>query len=443
MEETLEFSDEIEGEEQFELDPKSKKIFSESKDPEVDGLYNKYKSGRLTLQPAYQREYVWDSKKASKLIESVLLAIPLPIIYLSQEKDGRENAIDGQQRLTSFFAFIDGKFPDGKFFKLSGLKVLPKLNGNSFSELDETDQAKIKYYTIRTVTFQNGSDEDLKFEIFERLNTGSVQLNDQELRNCIYRGPLNDALKDMARDPDFMHICGFKAADKRMRDVDLVLRFIAFRHYSYLKYKPPIKSFLNTVARELKNISDADLIKLKKSFRNACQNIRSLLDTNSFRTFYAGAKDNPEGHWEIKFNFSLFDILMYTFAEADKNQVYANLDCIRESFIDLMTTDENFIKSIEISTSSIQAVKQRFDIWRLRLDQIFENQNKQKRCFTFELKNQLFKNNGNCGLCGQQILSVDDSAVDHIEQYWLGGKTIPENARLTHRYCNAARPRKE
>jgi len=204
------------------------RIFTSSGDPEIDSLYNKYKRGRLVLQPDFQRQYVWDSTKASKLIESAILLIPLPIIYLSEEKDGKEYVIDGQQRLTSFFSFIDGAFPDGRPFKLSGLNVCADLNGKRFAELPEELQDKVRYYIIRTITFQKDSSENLKFEIFERLNTGSVQLNDQELRNCLYRGKFNIALKDMAADPDFMYICGLKAPDKRMKDKELVLRFAHF-----------------------------------------------------------------------------------------------------------------------------------------------------------------------------------------------------------------------
>lgn len=192
-------------------------------------------SAGVVLQPDFQRQYVWDPTKASKLIESAILLIPLPRIYLSEEKDGKEYVIDGQQRLTSFFSFIDGVFPHGSPFKLRGLTVCADLNGKKFSDLSEELQDKVRYYKVRAVTFLRNSSENLKFEIFERLNTGSVQLNDQELRNCLYRGRFNLALKEMAADTDFMHICGLKAPDKRMRDIELVLRFCAFYHKTYLE----------------------------------------------------------------------------------------------------------------------------------------------------------------------------------------------------------------
>lgn len=422
----------------------SKTIFTASGDPEIDSLYNREKKGKLILQPDFQRQYVWDATKASKLIESAILLIPLPIIYLSEEKDGKEYVIDGQQRLTSFFSFIDGKFPDGKPFKLSGLNVCVELNGKKFNELTDDLQDKIRCYIVRTITFKKESSENLKFEIFERLNTGSVQLNDQELRNCLYRGSFNAALKEMATDTDFMYICGLKAPDKRMKDKELVLRFSAFYHKTYLNYKAPIRNFLNIEAQEKRNISEKELLELKVAFKNSCQIIRSLFDSNAFKRFYKGKDGQPNGFWETKkFNTSLFDILMYSFAKEDKNKVFQNLDSIKEALITLMTDDQEFVDAIELSTSSVQAVTTRFDKWRLMLQSIIGISQKEPRCFSYKLKEDLMTANATCTICQQNILSIDDSAIDHIKQYWMGGKTIPENARLTHRYCNWARPRKE
>lgn len=435
------------GEEQDEeilVPEKENQIFTKITDPEVISLYNKHKRGQLVLQPDFQRQYVWDSTKASKLIESAILQIPLPIVYLSEEKDGKEYVIDGQQRLTSFFSFIDGSFPEGKPFKLSGLNVCSDLNGKKFNELTDELQNKINSYGVHTITFLKNSSENLKFEIFERLNTGSVQLNDQELRNCLYRGNFNVALKEMAADLDFMYICGIKAPDKRMKDIELVLRFCAFYHKTYLKYKAPIRSFLNIEAQEKRIITDIDLLELKSAFKNSCQIIRSLLDKNAFKRFYKGKDGQINGFWEpSKFNTSLYDILMYSFASEDKNKVFQNLDSIKEALIYLMTEDQEFVDSIELSTSSVQAVITRFDKWRDALKNILGVQQKEIRCFSYKLKEEMMSADPSCAICQQKIQSTDDAAIDHIKQYWTGGKTIPENARLTHRYCNWARPRNE
>ena len=421
------------GEEQDEeilVPEKENQIFTKITDPEVISLYNKHKRGQLVLQPDFQRQYVWDSTKASKLIESAILQIPLPIVYLSEEKDGKEYVIDGQQRLTSFFSFIDGSFPEGKPFKLSGLNVCSDLNGKKFNELTDELQNKINSYGVHTITFLKNSSENLKFEIFERLNTGSVQLNDQELRNCLYRGNFNVALKEMAADLDFMYICGIKAPDKRMKDIELVLRFCAFYHKTYLKYKAPIRSFLNIEAQEKRIITDKDLLELKSAFKNSCQIIRSLLDKNAFKRFYKGKDGQINGFWEpSKFNTSLYDILMYSFANEDKNKVFQNLDSIKEALIYLMTEDQEFVYSIELSTSSVQAVITRFDKWRDALKNILGVQQKEIRCFSYKLKEEMMSADPSCAICQQKIQSTDDAAIDHIKQYWTGGKTIPEKCK--------------
>lgn len=419
-------------------------VYSDQGDPEVDSLYNKYKRGKLIVQADFQRRFVWDRVKASRLIESALLEVPLPVIYLSQENDGKEYVIDGQQRLTSFFSFIDGMFPDGKNFVLTNLNVFSELIGKTYKELDEVYQDKIRYCKIRTITFRKESQEDLKFEVFERLNTGAMPLNDQELRNCVYRGTYNELLKELSHDTDFMKLMGYTALDKRMKDVEYVLRFAAFYHATYDHYKPPMGRFLNEDMRKFQNISNDGAKELRTAFKNAVGLVKSVFAENAFRRFYPGTPDHPNGNWEPqKFNASLYDILMYSFAREDKNKVMQNLDAIREALIFLMTTDQQFIDAIELGTSGTQSVRVRFEVWRKTLQQIIGNTQKEPRCFSMAVKRQLYEIEGSCSICGQQITSIDDAEIDHIEQYWRGGRTVPENARLTHRYCNRSRSRND
>lgn len=442
---SIEFETPLEEEvESLDLSKSSRNIYTEPADAEIDSLYNKFNKGKLIVQPDFQREYVWDGKRASRLIESAILRIPIPIIYISEEPDNKEYVIDGQQRLTSFFSFLSGKFPDGKEFKLSGLQVFTELNGKSYKDLSDTYQDMISYFKLRTVTVKRESDENLKFEIFERLNTGAVPLNDQELRNCIYRGPYNDLIHELSRDPDFIYILGLAQPDKRRKDVELVLRFCAFHNATYLNYKPPMKSFLNKEASTRRNIYLEDAKDIRVAFKNACQITRSMFGTHAFKRFHKGTDVDKNGYWEQKkFNASIFDVIMYSFAREDKNLIFGKMDAIREAFIYLMTDNQEFIESIELSTSSIQAITKRFDLWRTTLSAITSTTTKQPRCFSRDLKQELFNANPTCAICGQHIDHVDDAAVDHVEQYWKGGMTIPENARLAHRYCNWARPRNE
>lgn len=393
--------------------------------------------GYLIVRPDYQRRSVWDRAKKTRLIESALLRIPLPAIYMSEEDDGKCSVIDGQQRLTAFFEFIDSE----RGFKL--LSDNESLDGKKFADLSGIQQRTIHNCPLRTITFLKGADKNLKYEIFERLNSGAVSLRAQEMRNCVYHGPYNKLLHDLSVDRDYRTLMEFDKPHPRMWDVELVLRFAAFYFQPYMRYRPPIKQFLDGEMLERRNMPDEQQKELKGAFKKACRLSYSLLGENAFLRYVSGNDENRSGHWESAFNVSLYDILMGEFARRDMNLVMGNLPIIKEALLQLMTTDGEFIDSITKSTSSAKNVKLRFDKWRMMLDKILANKRKEPRCFSYQLKSEMFKANPICGICNQAIVGIDDAAVDHIEQYGHGGKTIPENARLTHRYCNAARSRKE
>jgi uncharacterized protein with ParB-like and HNH nuclease domain len=141
---------------------------------------------------------VWDNKRASKLIESFLMDIPIPVVYLAKTDEGKYEVIDGVQRLTSVFNFFEGRL------KLSGMEFFKDANKKGFKDLDRVRQSKLEDATIRTFELSPKTSKNLLFIIFERLNTGGIALNEMEIRNCIYRGPLNDLIKELARFPAFI-----------------------------------------------------------------------------------------------------------------------------------------------------------------------------------------------------------------------------------------------
>lgn len=444
IEDTIEFEDNDE-EIELNINPGMRKIFTKASDPEIISLYQKWKKGKLILQPDFQRYFIWDKKKASRLIESVLLNVPLPVIYLTEDRNSKEYVIDGQQRLTSFFSFIDGVFPPKNTpFKLTGMSVFKELNGKKYIEIGEEFQDKIQYYEVRTITIKKESDPELKFEIFERLNTGSVPLNDMEIRNCVYRGDYIKLLQGLAEEPDFCYIMNLDKRHPRMKDLELVLRFASFYNATYLKYQYPMKSFFNRDMEKYQNISPEEATKLKKAFKNSISILKSLFGKNAFKRYHRGTENNPNGMWVIRqFNSSLYDVWMNIFSDKDKSRVMACLDSLREGLLDLMANNVEFNEAIMVSTSSNEKVRKRFDLARKVVEDILEECPKQPRCFSFEVKKNLFEANQTCAICNQNIEHIDDAAVDHIQQYWKGGKTIEENARLTHRYCNWARPRND
>jgi hypothetical protein len=411
----------------------------------VKDLYDDYKEGNLEVRPSFQRGYVWDLKKASRLVESILLGVPIPVIYTAELQDGTEIVIDGQQRLLSLFAFIDGVFPkNNKDFELKGLEVLKELNGKRFKDLDPSIQRNFKNYSIPLIIISKDSDGDVKFEIFERLNTGSVKLNDQELRNCIYRGKYNELLTELAANQDFQFILNSPKLKERMLDREFVLRFFAFYHSTYLNYKPPMKQFLNKEMEKFRNLDDKEATKLKNLFKKTVDIVKTVFSDKAFRRFVLGSQKDHNGYWEPrKINKGLFDIIMWGFSQYDKNQIIPNKDAIKEELIYLMTHDEKFIESIRISTDSLENTQLRFDRWRESLKNILGYPRTESRNFSWSIKKQLWDNNPICAICEQQIQTIDDAEVDHIEFYWRGGKTILSNARLVHRFCNRHRGGKE
>ena len=419
-----------------------KNIYFKTPQRLIKDLYTSYKDGDLDTTPYFQRGYVWDKTKASRLIESIIMGVPIPIVYTAEEQDGTQIVIDGQQRLKSIFGFIDGKFPKNeKDFTLSGLKIKTDYNGYTFKELDKSDKNVINNYNLSLITITKDSDKDIRFEIFERLNTGSMKLNDQEIRNCIYRGPYNEFLKELADDSDFQFILNSPGLKERMRDIELVLRYFTFKRNTYLNYKPSMKQFLNHEIIAFQNLSDNDKKNMQKDFKKAVQSAKTVFGNHAFRRFSKGLSNDPNGYWEEKkVNRGLFDVVMFGFTQYEKNEIIPKADIIREELIWLMTHDDVFIDSISGSgTDAKIKVEQKFEIWLNRLKDLLGTSTKESRSFSSSIKQSLFENDNSCKYCEQQILSIDDAEVDHIEHYWRGGKTIPSNARLLHRYCNRKR----
>jgi len=429
-----EIFEETEIEQSIQIPVEERKVIWQPKDFSIKELYDMWKEGELNLQPEFQRYKLWDTKRESKLIESAFLEVPIPPLYLAEESDGKYSVIDGQQRLWSFFDFFDGKLT------LSGLLVLCELNSQNFKDLSKGAKSTLLKFTPHTIIIKKESHPDIKFEIFERFNTGAIKLNDQEIRNCIYRGAYNDLLKTLSEDKNFQFLLGLKEAHKRMIDRELILRFFAFWHTPYIKYDPPMKVFLNREMENYRNLNEEEKNKMIKVFKRSIELTKTVFGEKAFKRFILGNENDANGFWEErKINKALFDIIMYIFTNYEKPQIVSYSDEIREELIWLMTHDQDFINSITLSTNNKREVLIRFDKWHISLKEIVGYPHKEPRSFSLNLKKQFWDNNPVCALCGQQIQTIDDAELDHIDQYWRGGKTIPSNARLVHRYCNRHR----
>lgn len=417
-----------------------RRVKTEKQDVPIETLHNWVKRGKLDLQPDFQRYFVWNNTKASRLIESLLLDIPIPVIYAAEDAKANYAVVDGQQRLTTICSFMDGTFPDKRDFQLSGLQVLTEINGKQFKDLPGPQQEMIIGTALRLIIIEHDSDPDVKFEVFERLNLGAEKLNDQELRNSMYRGTYNNLLRELASNPFMLKIMGASEPHRRMQDRQLILRFFALWRNTHLKYKGPMKTFLNREMEEHRNPSDTELARMRTTFTRCIEMAYTVFGTHAFRRFNLGKAGLPDGYWETrKLNVALWDTLLYSFAFFEKPQIIPIADRIREEFLDLMTTDATFVEYITSTTDKAERIQYRGDTWMHRLRDLVGYTAKEPRTFSLALKQQLYDRDPTCAICGQRIQAVDDAQVDHIDHYWRGGRTVPENARLTHRYCNQAR----
>lgn len=265
---------------------KGRKVLIQPYDYAVRTLMDMIVEGDLKLDPDYQRNYRWSDEKASRFIESIALNIPVPVLYFAEEPDGSFSVIDGQQRLASLFRYLkpdEAKFlyPDSSLTELTitGLKVRPELNNKKYISLERDDRSQIAKRPIRCIVVLNESDAALKFEVFERLNTGSSQLTAQEVRNCIYNGTFSKLLKELARNIQFQELISLPAkAQRNMTDAELVLRFFAYRDLNEeTLYSDNYTEYLNNYMDENREISSERAEALRKLFNETIELIHITL----------------------------------------------------------------------------------------------------------------------------------------------------------------------
>lgn len=438
LEEEQEFLDVIDDNElELQNEEDERKIIWQAKDFSIREFASMLHDGDLELQPEYQRNFVATPKIASKLIESVLMEVPIPVIYLAEEKDGTFSVIDGQQRLTSFLSFINGNFPNGDSFKLTGLKVFKELNRKLFSELDKEYQTKIRTTTLHTIVIKKESNEDVKFEIFERLNTGSIKLNEDEIRNTVYRGDYVKLLAELEHNETYHQLVRKDNYKKRMIYRGMILRFFALSEKTYINYKPSMKQFCNKELRDNRFLPEEKAKEYRNRFTDCVDMVKVVFGDTAFRRYIPGATEREMGNWiTTRINMALYDVQLCGFANYSKNEVFRHADFIREAMLDLMTNNKEFIESILIQTSDKTVLKKRFKIWLNKLEEIIGDNEYAKRTFSNQVKKQLFEDNPVCAISGQRILAIEDSEVDHIIPYSKGGKTAIENAQLVLRFFN-------
>lgn len=260
-------------------------------------LISMYEEDEL-LKPELQRKYVWEKPEASRFIESILLGLPIPSVFLANTQNEKKLIIDGYQRIMTVFDFVKGIWSkDKKVFKLSNTeKINKRWRGKAFSELSDTEQRKIRSTTIHAIIFEQKSpndDDTSLFQVFERINTSGRTLMPQEIRNCVYQGDFNTSLFKMNKNLNWRNLFGSLEEDTRMRDLEFILRFLAL-DTKYIKTKVKGKISLKKYLNEFmgsKNSQNSIIISDRESkFAKVMTFIRENIGENAF---YNVQKDDP------------------------------------------------------------------------------------------------------------------------------------------------------
>lgn len=435
----LEIEEALEGADEGDLELSHDKatVSMEKNDRSLAELHRWYTKRHLIIDPEWQRNYVWDRKRASRLIESFMIGMPVPVIYLAVNDEDHFEVIDGAQRLTSVFNFFSNK----KEYALTGLEILKELNGKTFGELTAEEQSRLEDTTLRTFELAKNTPKDIVFLVFERLNTGGVALSDMEIRNCLFRGKLNTLIKDLALMPEFVECLSQKGLSKRMKDRLLVLRFLAFYERTYTKARKGLKAFFNEFYLTYRDPSDAKIREFTEAFKKSIKASHTVFGNQAFRL--RAKKGNASSEWAASVNASIFGVIAVSFTEYDTGALTRKADCIYEAYLDMVVADDQWFQSVRTSTSDYARIEYAFTTWQRRLKSIMETAvpNDSQRLFSRKLKQEMYDQVSSCAICGQRIALLNDAAMDHDLEYWRGGQTIPENARLVHRVCNLKRPR--
>lgn len=275
-------------------------------------LINRYDDDEL-VKPELQRHYVWDKSEASRFIDSVLLGLPVPSIFLAKTKDEKLLIIDGYQRLMTVRDFVKGIFTkDGSTFKLAkSKKIHERWRGRAFSELTPDEQRKIRNTTIHAIIFMQqhskAGDTSL-YQIFERINSSGRTLLPQEIRNCVYQGPFNSLLLELNLLPEWRNLWGSTVRDDRMRDVEFILRFFALSSDTVFDEglspsRISLKNFLNVF---MEGVREEDLDKYKSRFVSAVKFVHDRIGTSAFHN----VNSSGDSRGKPSFSPTVFDSVL-------------------------------------------------------------------------------------------------------------------------------------
>lgn len=324
----------------------------ESSSMSLRQVYDMIKDGDINLSPDFQRNAIWDYHRKCRLIESILLRIPLPVFYFSADKSGQLSVVDGLQRLTAIKEFMENKLP------LDGLEYLEDCKGCTYNGEDKLDERMYRRFNLTQITtniIDSSSPTKVKYDIFKRLNTGGRPLNAQELRNCLSPEALRETLRTMARSTAFVEATTYSVSDERMESQECALRFMRFR-YLYLR-DGKIEAYSGGMDSELDEF--VDFISQEKNFpfqqyiddyNRSMVNAEFLFGRHAFRKVY---KETEYDSYRSVINKALFIALSVLLADYDITILKAKVK--KYAFVsvlgNLISTDEYLFRVLSYGTN--------------------------------------------------------------------------------------------
>jgi uncharacterized protein with ParB-like and HNH nuclease domain len=329
--------------------PQRYDISSFGADYDVEGVVRRLKRGDIFI-PSFQRDYVWRIGEASRFIESLLLGLPVPGVFLAKETDTNKLlVIDGQQRLMTLLFFYEGLFdpkPEEKTHRVFALtKVQKNLEGLTYEKLSESDRLKLDDSIIHATVVRQEMprDEDTSiYHIFERLNNGGRKLTPQEIRVALYHGSLIDLIKRINDNEIWRSIYGKKS--NRLKDQELILRFLAL-YFDHERYEAPMEEFINKFAAKHKNAAEAFLSESENIFINTLDVVFKSFGKDAFRP-------------ERALNAAVFDSVMVGLAKRVTRRPLTDYQAILVAYSKLFD-DSDYIRAVFQATSNEASVETR------------------------------------------------------------------------------------
>lgn len=319
-------------------------------------LVSMYEEDEL-VKPELQRKYVWDKVEASRFIESILLGLPVPSIFLAQS-GSQKLIVDGYQRIMTVYDYMRGIFAaDKKVFRLSNSeKINIRWRNKAFSELSTDDQRKIRSTTIHAIIFEQKkpeNDDTSLYQVFERINTSGRTLTPQEIRNCVYQGSFNTMLFQLNENKMWRKLFGTEEPDSRMRDLEYILRFFAMKTGDILdsdSKQISLKKALNDFMKDHKDDGPSQIQQYKDDFEKTVQIIYSNIGINAFRNY-------TRNKFSKKFHPAIYDAIMVaTFLLSNNGQPIAQVP--HEKHISLLE-DAGFKDATSKRTTDIENIRKR------------------------------------------------------------------------------------